>query len=194
MDVERGRTIKGWKPRRLGGGKGGRKSHLDPLAAAPASVSSQSNHLERERDRDRQRDDSGRDDRGDITSRHRDRERDAKPRSRSRSRSRDNRRKRSKSRGNDHVSMLSSKRKLFLHFSSMHFQKIDTEAAVVAETERRSRATRLPWTRKFRSKFSSADLRSYYFIIKEKKKRKKTIGNFLKKNRLSQSRRIHTYI
>ena len=28
VDIERGRTIKGWKPRRLGGGKGGRKSHF----------------------------------------------------------------------------------------------------------------------------------------------------------------------
>jgi U1 small nuclear ribonucleoprotein len=26
VDIERGRTIEGWKPRRLGGGKGGRKT------------------------------------------------------------------------------------------------------------------------------------------------------------------------
>lgn len=26
VDVERGRTVKGWRPRRLGGGLGGRKS------------------------------------------------------------------------------------------------------------------------------------------------------------------------
>ena len=38
VDIERGRTIKGWRPRRLGGGKGGRKSHFDPLAAAVVST------------------------------------------------------------------------------------------------------------------------------------------------------------
>ena len=32
MDVERGRTVRGWKPRRLGGGLGGRPK---PVAAAP---------------------------------------------------------------------------------------------------------------------------------------------------------------
>ena len=111
VDVERGRTIKGWKPRRLGGGKGGRKSHLDPLGAAAAALADSATppttQLERgDRDRHHAADSSGRDrdrDRDRDTSR---RERDARPpRSRSRSRdnnrdtNRDNRRKRSKSKG-----------------------------------------------------------------------------------------------
>lgn len=37
VDVERGRTVRGWKPRRLGGGLGGRPK---PEAPAPALVAS----------------------------------------------------------------------------------------------------------------------------------------------------------
>ncbi|KAJ4479925.1 hypothetical protein J3R30DRAFT_3466898 [Lentinula aciculospora] len=36
VDVERGRTVRGWKPRRLGGGLGGRPKRVEPtVAAAP---------------------------------------------------------------------------------------------------------------------------------------------------------------
>lgn len=35
VDVERGRTVKGWKPRKLGGGLGGRPKPVDPAAAPP---------------------------------------------------------------------------------------------------------------------------------------------------------------
>ena len=37
VDVERGRTVRGWKPRRLGGGLGGRPKRLEPAPAAPSS-------------------------------------------------------------------------------------------------------------------------------------------------------------
>jgi U1 small nuclear ribonucleoprotein 70kDa len=43
VDVERGRTVRGWKPRRLGGGLGGRPKPVEPsygsAAAAAASTS-----------------------------------------------------------------------------------------------------------------------------------------------------------
>ncbi|KAG6812280.1 hypothetical protein H0H92_003589 [Tricholoma furcatifolium] len=35
VDVERGRTVRGWKPRRLGGGLGGRPKRPEPSAAPP---------------------------------------------------------------------------------------------------------------------------------------------------------------
>ncbi|KAG6814996.1 hypothetical protein H0H87_005968 [Tephrocybe sp. NHM501043] len=35
VDVERGRTVRGWKPRRLGGGLGGRPKRPDPVVSAP---------------------------------------------------------------------------------------------------------------------------------------------------------------
>ncbi|KAJ9119577.1 hypothetical protein QFC22_003286 [Naganishia vaughanmartiniae] len=38
VDVERGRTVKGWKPRKLGGGLGGRPKPVDPAAVAPPPV------------------------------------------------------------------------------------------------------------------------------------------------------------
>ncbi|KAA1136472.1 hypothetical protein PGTUg99_033012 [Puccinia graminis f. sp. tritici] len=38
VDVERGRTVKGWKPRRLGGGLGGRPKAPTAAAAAPAEL------------------------------------------------------------------------------------------------------------------------------------------------------------
>lgn len=37
VDVERGRTVRGWKPRRLGGGLGGRPKRLEPAPAPPPS-------------------------------------------------------------------------------------------------------------------------------------------------------------
>lgn len=35
VDVERGRTVRGWKPRRLGGGLGGRPKKVEPAPIAP---------------------------------------------------------------------------------------------------------------------------------------------------------------
>ncbi|KIM39706.1 hypothetical protein M413DRAFT_179709 [Hebeloma cylindrosporum] len=35
VDVERGRTVRGWKPRRLGGGLGGRPKRVEPTPVAP---------------------------------------------------------------------------------------------------------------------------------------------------------------
>ncbi|KAF9474681.1 RNA-binding domain-containing protein [Pholiota conissans] len=35
VDVERGRTVRGWKPRRLGGGLGGRPKRVEPTPAPP---------------------------------------------------------------------------------------------------------------------------------------------------------------
>ncbi|KAF9000758.1 hypothetical protein BDQ17DRAFT_1359495 [Cyathus striatus] len=35
VDVERGRTVRGWKPRRLGGGLGGRPKRVEPVAPPP---------------------------------------------------------------------------------------------------------------------------------------------------------------
>ena len=110
VDIERGRTIKGWRPRRLGGGKGGRKSHFDPLAAAVVSTDKSTRVEDFEDDRrrgDRENRDtaSTRDRDRDREPREKDRERKrsrdraaVKSRSRSRSRSRE-RRKRSKSKG-----------------------------------------------------------------------------------------------
>ncbi|KAF6757085.1 U1 snRNP 70K protein [Ephemerocybe angulata] len=37
VDVERGRTVRGWKPRRLGGGLGGRPKRPEPMAPPPPS-------------------------------------------------------------------------------------------------------------------------------------------------------------
>ncbi|KAF8602840.1 RNA-binding domain-containing protein [Ceratobasidium sp. AG-I] len=39
VDVERGRTVRGWKPRRLGGGLGGRPKPVAPAEARPAPSS-----------------------------------------------------------------------------------------------------------------------------------------------------------
>ncbi|KAF8953705.1 hypothetical protein BDZ97DRAFT_1678990 [Flammula alnicola] len=36
VDVERGRTVRGWKPRRLGGGLGGRPKRVEPAPAVPS--------------------------------------------------------------------------------------------------------------------------------------------------------------
>lgn len=99
VDIERGRTIKGWKPRRLGGGKGGRKSHY----VESSELNLDDDRRDRDRDRTDRFDDRGRD-RGDRdrdrTDRDKDRDRDRERRrsrdKRSRTRSKD-RKKRSKS-------------------------------------------------------------------------------------------------
>jgi len=94
VDIERGRTIKGWKPRRLGGGKGGRKSHFDPandgkLKGIDDLIEPIDDRVASKRPLSRDRSEKDRSDRD----RRRSKERDSK---RSRSRSRD-RKKRSKS-------------------------------------------------------------------------------------------------
>ena len=103
VDIERGRTIKGWKPRRLGGGKGGRKSYFDPNAVSTTidevddKLKPKEKDADRDRDRDRDRDGQRNKDRDREKP---DRERDLKRTKdrRSKSRSRD-RKKRSKSKG-----------------------------------------------------------------------------------------------
>lgn len=98
VDIERGRTIKGWKPRRLGGGKGGRKSHYDPaidskLKGLDDVIDPIDDRIATKRPLSRERSEKDRD-------RRKSKERDSK---RSRSRSRD-RKKRSKSKGNLQIS------------------------------------------------------------------------------------------
>lgn len=102
VDIERGRTIKGWKPRRLGGGKGGRKSHFvenidrDDDRRDRDRGDRERDRVDRDRDRERDRDRGDRD-RDRDRDRERDRERRRSRDKRSRTRSRD-RKKRSKSR------------------------------------------------------------------------------------------------
>lgn len=100
VDIERGRTIKGWKPRRLGGGKGGRKSHYDPMAVDKIADDGEEKRREKDRDRDRERGGGGDRDRERDKERDRGGEKDhERKRSKDRSRSREKeRRKRSKSR------------------------------------------------------------------------------------------------
>lgn len=85
VDVERGRTVKGWRPRRLGGGLGGTRRGGADVNIRHSGRDDTSRYDERDRDRDRERE-----------RRERSRERD-KERERRRSRSRD-RRRRSRSR------------------------------------------------------------------------------------------------
>jgi len=106
VDVERGRTVKGWLPRRLGGGLGStRKGGADVnVRHSGRDDRGRDRSRERDRDRDRRRDRSRSKDR---RKRSRSRERGRRDRSRSRdrrrrSRSRDRKRsKRSRSRSRD---------------------------------------------------------------------------------------------
>lgn len=108
VDVERGRTVKGWLPRRLGGGlggtrRGGPEVNLKHSGREDNERERERYRLEREaaerggrdRDRDRRRSRSRERerDRGD-----RDRDRDREKKRRSRSRSRDRKRRRSRER------------------------------------------------------------------------------------------------
>merc|ERR1712241_276490 len=89
VDVERARTVKGWLPRRLGGGLGGTRRGGPDVNIR---------HSGREEGRDRDRGGGGRDaERRRSRSRDRDRER-RRRRSRSRSKSRDRKRSRSRDR------------------------------------------------------------------------------------------------
>merc|ERR550517_2057555 len=88
VDVERGRTVKGWLPRRLGGGLGGTRRGADH---------ENTRHSGRDDTRSR-RDDGGRR-RSRSRDRKRSRSRDRKRSKRSRSRSRERRRKERKEEG-----------------------------------------------------------------------------------------------
>ncbi|XP_029914166.1 U1 small nuclear ribonucleoprotein 70 kDa [Myripristis murdjan] len=88
VDVERGRTVKGWHPRRLGGGLGGTRRGGADVNIKHSGRDDASRYDDRSLGGDR--------DRGDRRERSRDRDRD-KDRDRRRSRSRD-RRRRSRSR------------------------------------------------------------------------------------------------
>ncbi|KAM3922450.1 U1 small nuclear ribonucleoprotein 70 kDa isoform 2-T2 [Leptodactylus fuscus] len=81
VDVERGRTVKGWRPRRLGGGLGGTRRGGADVNIRHSGRDDTSRYDERDRDRERERD-------------RRDRSRDRdKDRERRRSRSRERRRR-----------------------------------------------------------------------------------------------------
>jgi len=84
VDVERGRTVKGWLPRRLGGGLGGTRHHHDENVRHSGRDDARRDSRRRSRSRDR------------GTRRSRSRERDSRKRSRDRKRSRSRDRKRSK--------------------------------------------------------------------------------------------------
>jgi len=127
VDIERGRTIKGWKPRRLGGGKGGRKSHfveaIEPRPLGEEFVEDRLNSSrralsrdkdrdrdrERERDRDKDRDRNGIDHERRRSkekrprSRSKDKKKRSKSRERNRSRSRDRVKKVRRSRSKDRL-------------------------------------------------------------------------------------------
>ncbi|CAH1982401.1 unnamed protein product [Acanthoscelides obtectus] len=105
VDVERARTVKGWLPRRLGGGLGGTRRggpdvNIKHSGREDNERERERYRLERERERDRDRDRERVRDRGDAFERKRSRSRDRRRRSRSRSPRREKRR-RSKDRGRD---------------------------------------------------------------------------------------------
>lgn len=131
VDVERGRTIKGWRPRRLGGGLGGTRKGgpdvntkysgreefvRDDSAEREVRRRSRSRDRERRRRRSRSRErrrsrsrDRGEDERRKRRSRSRDRDRSRRSRSRDRKRSRRSRsRERRRSRSRDRRDKTSS--------------------------------------------------------------------------------------
>ena len=105
VDIERGRTIKGWKPRRLGGGKGGRKSHYDPMAIEKSNdvnfVEKFDDKKIRDRDREKIKD---RHRRSKSRSRSRERKKRSKSKDRHRSRSRERAKKSRRSKSKDRKS------------------------------------------------------------------------------------------
>lgn len=107
VDIERGRTIKGWKPRRLGGGKGGRKSHYDPMlidrmpdgyGVGEVDRFDEKKPRDRERDRESNRD---RHKRSKSRSKSRERKKRSKSKDRHRSRSRERAKKSRRSRSKE---------------------------------------------------------------------------------------------
>jgi len=116
VHVERGRTIKGWKPRRLGGGKGGRKSHLDNGREGRGLSAEDDKQRERDRDRDRDRDRER--DRKRPSSRERSRSREKDRERKKRSKSKDRHRSRSKDRAKKSRRSKSKERSSGLNSSS----------------------------------------------------------------------------
>ncbi|KAJ8245837.1 hypothetical protein GJAV_G00260830 [Gymnothorax javanicus] len=96
VDVERGRTVKGWQPRRLGGGLGGTRRGGADVNIKHSGRDDTSRYDERPIGGDRDRDRGG--DRRADRSRERDREKDRGDRRRSRSRDRRRRSSRSRDR------------------------------------------------------------------------------------------------
>merc|ERR1719205_317497 len=94
VDVERGRTVKGWLPRRLGGGLGGTRKGGNDVNVRHSGRDDSRRERSRSRDRVRDRDRDRRRDR----SRSRDRKRRSRSRDRRRDRSRDRKRSRSRDR------------------------------------------------------------------------------------------------
>jgi len=111
VDVERSRTVKGWLPRRLGGGLGGTRRGGPDVNVRHSGREEHSRRRSRSRSRERKRRSRSRDRDRDRSrerkrkrrsrSRDRDRDRDRKRRSRSRDRDRKRRRSRSRSRHRD---------------------------------------------------------------------------------------------
>uniref|UniRef100_A0A8D0HGM0 U1 small nuclear ribonucleoprotein 70 kDa n=1 Tax=Sphenodon punctatus TaxID=8508 RepID=A0A8D0HGM0_SPHPU len=91
VDVERGRTVKGWRPRRLGGGLGGTRRGGADVNIRHSGRDDTSRYDERDRDRERRRRTRSRekDERKRSRERSKDKDRERKRRSRSRDRKRD---------------------------------------------------------------------------------------------------------
>ncbi|XP_069763718.1 U1 small nuclear ribonucleoprotein 70 kDa isoform X2 [Narcine bancroftii] len=100
VDVERGRTVKGWRPRRLGGGLGGTRRGGADVNIKHSGRDDAPRYDERDRERERERD------RREINERSRERD---KERERRRSRSRERRRPRSRSRDKEERKARSSR-------------------------------------------------------------------------------------
>merc|ERR1712050_421698 len=90
VDVERGRTVEGWLPRRLGGGRGpGRLGKPSKKKKKLMELEKKAEkEKDRERDREKPKDDKGRDDRGGKEKDRKDDRKDDRKRERSRSRDR----------------------------------------------------------------------------------------------------------
>uniref|UniRef100_A0A673G1J2 U1 small nuclear ribonucleoprotein 70 kDa n=1 Tax=Sinocyclocheilus rhinocerous TaxID=307959 RepID=A0A673G1J2_9TELE len=95
VDVERGRTVKGWHPRRLGGGLGGTRRGGADVNIKHSGRDDTSRYDDRpigsDRDRDRERRDRSRERDRDRGERRRSRSRERRKRTRSRERERDSR-------------------------------------------------------------------------------------------------------
>ncbi|XP_068785361.1 U1 small nuclear ribonucleoprotein 70 kDa [Struthio camelus] len=96
VDVERGRTVKGWRPRRLGGGLGGTRRGGADVNIRHSGRDDTSRYDERDRERERERD---RRERSRERERRRSRSRDR--RRRTRSREKDDRKRGSRERSKD---------------------------------------------------------------------------------------------
>merc|ERR1719433_2475077 len=99
VDVERGRTVKGWLPRRLGGGLGGTRRGADHENTRHSGRDDTRGRRDDGRRRSGSRDRRRRSRSRDRSSRKRSRSRDRKRSKRSRSRSRERRRKERKEEG-----------------------------------------------------------------------------------------------